>query len=213
LTDIGHFKKNLEGLKRQLEGEMQVLIQRGSEPLKESVGELSAYDNHTSDLGAETFEREKDLGLKDNTKILLMKVNHALDQIRNGSYGVCERCGKPIDEERLEAVPYTTLCVECKKEEEKPDDPRSRPLEEDVLKYPFGRSFLDDTDRNEYDGEDAWQDAARYGTANTPQDEPGAVDYTETYTDGSEKRGIVERGDMIIDEEDPDEDDKNELGK
>lgn len=212
MTDIQHFKINLEGMKKQLEGQMQVLIQRGSEPLKESVGELSGYDNHTSDLGAETFEREKDLGLKDNTKILLMKVNHALDKIKDGSYGVCERCGKPIDEERLEAVPYTTLCLECKKEEEKPEDPRSRPLEEDVLKYPFGRSFLDDTDRNEYDGEDAWQDVARYGTANTPQDEPGAVDYTETYTDGNEKRGIVERGDMIIDEEDPDEDDKNELG-
>lgn len=212
MKNIQHFKAKLEGLKVQLEDEMKVLIKRGSDSLKESVGELSSYDNHTSDLGAETFEREKDLGLKDNTKILLMKVNHALDKIKEGSYGICERCGKPIKEERLEAVPYTTLCIECKKEEEKPDDPRSRPLEENVLKYPFGRSFLDDTDKNEYEGEDAWQDVARYGTANTPQDEPGAVDYTETYTDGNEKRGIVERGDMIIDEEDSDEDDKNELG-
>ncbi|MDN5311737.1 MAG: hypothetical protein PWQ68_710, partial [Thermoanaerobacteraceae bacterium] len=118
MTDFQHFKTKLEGLKKQLEDEMQVLIQRGSEPLKESVGELSSYDNHTSDLGAEIFEREKDLGLKDNTKILLMKVNHALDKIRDGTYGICERCGKPIDKERLEAVPYTTLCIECKKEEE-----------------------------------------------------------------------------------------------
>ncbi|HHW02948.1 MAG TPA: conjugal transfer protein TraR [Thermoanaerobacterales bacterium] len=213
MKDTQYFKTRLEEMKKQLEDEMRVLIQRGSEPLKESVGELSSYDNHTSDLGAETFEREKDLGLKDNTKILMMKVNHALDKIRDGSYGICERCGKPIDEERLEAVPYTTLCIECKKEEEKPDDPRSRPLEEDILKYPFGRSFLDESDQNLYDGEDAWQDVARYGTANTPQDEPGAVDYTETDVDGNEKRGIVERGDMIIDEEDPDEDDKNELGE
>jgi YteA family regulatory protein len=212
LKNIQHFKAKLEGLKAQLEDEMKVLFKRGSEPLKESIGELSGYDNHTSDLGAETFEREKDIGLKDNTKILLTKVNHALNKISEGSYGICERCGKFIDKERLEAIPYATLCHGCKVEEEKYELHRSRPLEEDVLKFPFGRSFLDDTDSTEYDGEDAWQDVARYGTSNTPQDEPGAVDYTETYAEGNEKRGISDRGDMIIHEEDPDEDDKNELG-
>jgi YteA family regulatory protein len=164
-------------------------------------------------LGAETFEREKDLGIKDNAKIMLMKVNHALDKIKEGTYGICERCGKPIGEERLEAAPYTTLCIDCKNEEEKLDDSSPRPVEEEILRYPFGRSFSDEWDRNMYDGEDAWQDVARYGTANSPQDVPGAVDYTETYVDGDEKRGIVDKGDEIIDEEDPDEDDKNELAE
>ncbi len=213
LLNTGHFRKKLEELKKELEEQQQVIVKRGSEPLKESTGELSGYDNHTSDLGAETFEREKDLGVKDNARIMLMKVNHALDKIKEGTYGICERCGKPIGEERLEAAPYTTLCIDCKNEEEKLDDSSPRPVEEEILRYPFGRSFSDEWDRNMYDGEDAWQDVARYGTANSPQDVPGAVDYTETYVDGDEKRGIVDKGDEIIDEEDPDEDDKNEFAE
>ncbi|HHY70921.1 MAG TPA: conjugal transfer protein TraR [Thermoanaerobacterales bacterium] len=210
---LEYFKSELKKLKTKLEKQMDILIKRGTEPLKESVGELSGYDNHPADLGAETFERAKDLGLKGNAKVMLMKVNHALDRINNGTYGICERCGEIIEVERLKALPYTTFCVDCKTSEEKPGDHSRRPLEEEVLKYPFGRSFLDGTDKTEYDGEDAWQDVARYGTSNGPQDIPGAVDYTETYVDGNEERGIVEECDTIIDEADPDEDDKNELGK
>lgn len=211
--ELEHIKQELIQLKNELTEQHETLAQESQMPLAESVGELSSYDNHSSDLAAETFEREKDLGLKDNAKIMLMKVNRALEKIENGTYGNCEKCGKPIDETRLQAIPYAILCMECKREEQFPDHHRARPLEEQLLKFPFGRSFLDDTDKNEYDGEDAWQELARYGTANSPQDEPGAVDYTDSYVDGNEKRGIVEKADMIVDEEDPDEDDKNELGK
>ncbi|ADL07775.1 TraR/DksA C4-type zinc finger protein [Thermosediminibacter oceani] len=213
MKNLEYYKRKLQELKRELEDQMSTIIRRGSDPLKESVGELSSYDNHTSDLAAETFEREKDLGLRDNTERMLMKVNRALEKIEEGSYGICENCGNPIEEERLDVVPYASLCARCNNEEEKAFERRFRPVEEEVLKYPFGRSFLDGTDQNEYDGEDAWQDVARYGTANSPQDEPGAVDYSEVYTDGNEKRGIVDWADQIIDEEDPDEDDKNELGR
>jgi len=211
-VDLQHYKHLLEESKQQLEKQMDFLSLRGTDPLKESVGELSSYDNHPADLGSETFEREKDLGLKGNAKVILMKVNHALDQIKNGNYGVCEKCGKAIDEERLRAIPYTTFCVKCKKDEETPRDHSIRPLEEEILSYPFGRSFLDGTGENEFDGEDTWQEVARYGTSESPQDIPRAVDYDDIYVDADEKRGLVDEADRIIDEEDPNEDDKNELG-
>jgi len=211
--NLEYYKKQLESLKSRLENQMDTLSKHGSEPLKESVGELSSYDNHPADLGAETFERAKDLGLKGNSKVILMKVNHALDKINNGTYGICEKCGKTIEKERLLALPYTTFCVNCKKSEEKLGDHSIRPLEEEALNYPFGRTFLEGNDEIGYDGEDAWQDVARYGTSSGPQDIPGAIDHTETYTDGNEKRGIVEESDTIIDETDTYEDDKNELGK
>jgi YteA family regulatory protein len=211
LKDYNSYRIMLKEMKDQLERRIQSITERSSISLKDSVEELSSYDNHSPDLASETFERSKDIGLKDKSKILLVKVNHALDQMKDGSYGKCERCGKAIDVERLKAVPYTTLCIDCRKIEEKSDKNRERPVEEEVLIYPFGRSFLDDTDQNQYDGEDAWQDVARFGTSNTPQDEPGAVNYKETYVDGNEKRGIVERTDMIPDENDPDEDDNNQL--
>ena len=168
-----YFKEELKKIKIELENQMEVLNKQGTEALKESVGELSGYDNHPADLGSETFERAKDLGLKGNAKIILMKVNHALDSIDKGNYGVCEECGTIINEERLKALPYTTFCIDCKLADEKPGDHSKRPLEEETLKYPFGRSFIDDTDNVEYDGEDAWQDVARYGTSNSPQDIPG----------------------------------------
>ena len=63
-----YLKGELEKLKHNLEKQMDILIKRGNEPLKESVGELSGYDNHPADLGAETFERAKDLGLKEMQK-------------------------------------------------------------------------------------------------------------------------------------------------
>ncbi|NLZ54250.1 MAG: conjugal transfer protein TraR [Thermoanaerobacteraceae bacterium] len=211
--NLQNYKTQLESLKSRLENQMDILTKRGSEPLKESLGELSGYDNHPADLGAETFERAKDLGLKGNSKVMLMKVNHALDRINNGTYGICEKCGNTIEQERLKALPYTTFCADCKRSEEKPGDHSRRPPEEEVLGYPFGRSFRDGNSEIGYDGEDAWQDVARYGTSSGPQDIPGAVDYTETYFDGNEKRGIVEESDTIIDEVDTDKDDINELGK
>jgi len=207
--NIEYYKKELKSLKSRLESQMDSLSKRGSEPLKESVGELSGYDNHPADLGAETFEREKDLGLKGNAKSLLMKVNHALDRIKQGTYGTCENCGKPIERERLEALPYTTFCIECKKLEEQSGDHSRRPLEEEVIRFPFGRSFRDEEYIIGYDGEDAWQDVARYGTSDGPQDVPGATDYSETYVDSDELQGIVEGTDMIIDEKEIDVDEKD----
>jgi len=208
-----YYKKKLLDLKQELESQIDTLNKRGSDALKESVGELSSYDNHPSDLGNETFEREKDLGIRDNARIMLIKVNNALKKLEEGNYGICESCGKKIEEERLEIIPYTTLCADCNRKEEKDLSRRSRPVEEETLSFPFGRSFLDDTEYAAYDGEDAWQDVARYGTANTPQDEPGSRDYKDVYTDGNERRGITDRADKIIKNNDIDENEKNELGR
>lgn len=103
---------------------------------RESIAEDSAYDQHPADIGTETFEREKDLGLKDGIEIGLSRVEGALARIRQGTYGVCLRCGRPIPEGRLEAAPEVELCIRCQKEEEV--KPRSRrPVEEQVIKPGF----------------------------------------------------------------------------
>jgi RNA polymerase-binding protein DksA len=81
-------------------------------------GEVS-FDEESADAGTFTFERERDLSLSNNLKDLLDKVDSALRRIRNGSYGSCERCGKPIDKARLKALPYSVLCIDCKKLEER----------------------------------------------------------------------------------------------
>jgi len=58
------------------------------------------------------------LRIKDRERKLIMKVKEALDRIDNGTFGICESCGKPISEKRLMARPVTTLCIECKTERE-----------------------------------------------------------------------------------------------
>ena len=58
------------------------------------------------------------LRIKDRERKLITKVKEALDRIDNGTYGICESCGKPISEKRLMARPVTTECIECKTEEE-----------------------------------------------------------------------------------------------
>jgi DnaK suppressor protein len=59
------------------------------------------------------------LRIKDRERKLIMKVKEALDRIDNGTFGICESCGKPISEKRLMARPVTTQCIDCKTEEEK----------------------------------------------------------------------------------------------
>lgn len=196
---LNHFKKRLIAEKEYLEDEIQTSNRFNlEEPLTESVQELSAYDNHPADLGSETFEREKDLALWNNSNEILQRINEALDHLNKGIYGKCEDCGREIDLERLEAIPYTTLCIHCQHQEEDNHQSRERPIEEEVLGPPFGRTFLDDTDVVITDGEDIWQDVARYGTSESPSDLGGIADYEDAYYGAEEERGIVEEMDSII---------------
>lgn len=60
------------------------------------------------------YEREKILALLRNLEEKLYDLSHALESMDDGSYGKCEVCGREIGQERLEALPYTTYCVNCK---------------------------------------------------------------------------------------------------
>ncbi len=84
----------------------------------ELSGEVS-YDEESADAGTFTFERERDLSLANNIRDLLDKVEHAMRRLNEGTYGVCERCGEPIDKARLKALPYSVLCIKCKQLEER----------------------------------------------------------------------------------------------
>lgn len=200
MENARHFRELLIKEKKRLLEQAKTVRKYGlDEAQADSVGELSAYDNHPADLGDETFERGKDLALLDNTRVLLTKVDEALARIEKGTFGRCELCGREIDRKRLEAVPYTTLCRECKEKEERRDwGPADRPLEELVLDESFGRTFLDNTDYVGFDGEDSWQAVARYGTADGPQDVGGVDSYNDTYINSDEQRGAVEDVEEVV---------------
>jgi DnaK suppressor protein len=76
----------------------------------EVVGTLDS-DNY-GDTATVTYDRELDYSLEENSGTVLREIDAALQRIEDGTYGVCEGCGKPIEEERLEAIPWTRLCIE-----------------------------------------------------------------------------------------------------
>ncbi|MGH9067633.1 MAG: TraR/DksA C4-type zinc finger protein [Acidimicrobiales bacterium] len=78
----------------------------------DSLSELSSADQHQADVGTETFDRERDLSIYEQVEAELADVEHALDRLDKGTYGTCEACGRPIGEDRLEALPATRYCLE-----------------------------------------------------------------------------------------------------
>jgi DnaK suppressor protein len=61
------------------------------------------------------FEQQRDLALRDRANQQLALVDAALGRLDDGSWGVCRSCGKPIAEERLEALPWAALCIDCQR--------------------------------------------------------------------------------------------------
>jgi YteA family regulatory protein len=161
----------------------------------------SVISNHPGDLGSETFEREKDLGLRSGFERHISEIEGALARMQEGSYGVCEVCGKPIPRARLEAMPSATACIACQERIESLNDPFHRPIEEQVLNPPFGRTFRSGTDDPGYDGEDAWQEVAQHGTSESPSDVPGAVSYRDLYNSDENVYGVADPLDAIAGED------------
>jgi DnaK suppressor protein len=81
--------------------------------LGQGRSETSSLPIHLADLGSDNFEQELTLSLVGSEKEVLDKIEVALERVSDGSYGRCEDCGKKIPESRLEAIPYTTVCVQC----------------------------------------------------------------------------------------------------
>lgn len=86
--------------------------------LEEEAGDESS-DQHLADVGAVALNRELDLSMRENVEHLLEQVDRALEKIEEGTYGLCDRCGQPIEEGRLQAMPEATLCLRHQKELER----------------------------------------------------------------------------------------------
>lgn len=131
--------------------------------MKEYTEELSAYDNHPADLGTEMFMTAMQANLENNEKYRLNEIEEALQRIETDEYGICQGCGAEIAEERLEIMPEADNCMKCEKHEVALyDSDANRPVEERLLRPPFGRTYKGDDDYTGFDGEDAYQEVAKY---------------------------------------------------
>ncbi|HVJ50288.1 TraR/DksA C4-type zinc finger protein [Desulfitobacterium sp.] len=191
------YAKLIEQLERDKKETLESARKLITEDLRESIGELSLIDNHPADIGTAVYERSRDVAIHDRYIHRVHAIDSALQRWEEGSYGICEHCGTEIPLERLEVLPYTTVCTECSRLEEKEEQHslHREPVEDEILNRPFSRTFNDGTDRVEFDGEDSWQAVARYGTADSPQDlgtNRDISDPNEMYEDADEVIGAVD---------------------
>jgi RNA polymerase-binding transcription factor DksA len=119
-------KKTLARIRAELvaergnyEAQMAALEEESFQGTQSELTGDVAIDEDFADAGSATFDREQALSIQNNIRDLIDQVNRALGRIEEGTYGSCERCGRPIDPARLQALPRTLLCQDCKRREER----------------------------------------------------------------------------------------------
>lgn len=176
--ELSRFKQRLIAEKEQLLEAVSRIEKTGlSEAMVDSSTELSMYDNHPADIADQLFERSKDSALVDNAKVSLGNIETALAKISEGTYGECNHCGANIGLERLEALPFANLCIECQEEADE-RELNSRPLEEEVIVPRFQQNF-NDYDQDYFVGvgaENVLQSVLKYGSSDSPSDLPIIAD-------------------------------------
>lgn len=120
--------------KEELEKYEKMLLKKKEEMLKEirgvqkdslntsqrdASGDLSAYTFHMADVATDSFDREFSLGIAMNVQQkILYAIEEALKRIEDKTFGICLGCEKPIAKQRLMAMPWAGLCVECQSKED-----------------------------------------------------------------------------------------------
>lgn len=116
--DTAHFKERLLDEQRRVQEALNYIHEENRGQLEDDREEIPS-DNHPGDMATSTFDRELDATLEGNEERLLQAIDSALQRIESGTYGICQTCGQPIGAERLEALPWTTQCIDCKRREER----------------------------------------------------------------------------------------------
>jgi len=119
--DADRFRTALVDERTRIEGAIEYLHRENPGSLEDETEEMiGASDNHLGDSAAGTIDREIDYTLEGHSEQVLAQIDEALVRIDAGSFGTCTRCGRAIAEERLEARPWASLCIECQRDSERP---------------------------------------------------------------------------------------------
>ncbi len=108
---------NIDTAAAELKAEREKLVHQLRELGADEAGDLTGdvdYGEGFADAAAATAERSEVLGIVENLMSMLNDVDNALLKVKDGTYGMCESCGKRIGADRLEFRPTSTRCVDCK---------------------------------------------------------------------------------------------------
>jgi RNA polymerase-binding protein DksA len=110
---VAKMEKSLNDLKREIFSNLVV----SNEDFKEIVEAMDPKD--LADVASDDIDRKMIEAIGSQELKRLRMIESALTRIQQGKYGLCMKCGKKIPRERLEAIPYALMCIECKTAEEK----------------------------------------------------------------------------------------------
>ena len=113
-TELAAYKTRLQTLRARIRGDVSTMTDAAlSSNRTEAAGDLSVMPLHMADIGSDNFEQEQTLSFIQSDNATLNLIEEALERIKEGTYGICEDCGKPIPKVRLNVLPYTANCVHC----------------------------------------------------------------------------------------------------
>ncbi len=108
----------LLAIKKKLEKQKEALLQEAEQTLNSRIGKEKESIPDPTDQAVAELDDNFLLRLRGREQKLLKKIDEAIGRIEDGTYGVCDSCGEEIGVKRLEARPVTTLCIECKTQQE-----------------------------------------------------------------------------------------------
>ncbi|NOY52040.1 MAG: RNA polymerase-binding protein DksA [Deltaproteobacteria bacterium] len=111
-------KKTFEKIKKGLVRKKQLILEGANEAITSQLVKEKENLPELGDQASAEIDNNFLLRLKGREKKLLAKIDQALERIDNGTFGICEECGQAIGLKRLEARPVTTMCIECKTDQE-----------------------------------------------------------------------------------------------
>ena len=109
--ELDDFASRLRDERAELSEQLTTIEDQTFAATQSDISGDVGVDDESADAGTATFEREKELSIEQNVRDLIQKIDRALKRIDAGTYGICERCGKPIEKARLKALPYVDLCI------------------------------------------------------------------------------------------------------
>ena len=119
-VDTERFRAIMEEERQRVMDAISYLHEETPGSLEDETEEIVGNsDNHLGDTATATLDREIDYSLEENSESVLRSIDAALQRIEDGTFGICETCGQPISEERLEAIPYATQCIDCRRKGER----------------------------------------------------------------------------------------------
>jgi RNA polymerase-binding protein DksA len=111
--DLEHFQSLLLAERTRLEEEREQIRSRAGSVDGALPEEGEGGDDDTADLAAAMMDKEMDLSVEDEIEDMLGAIDHALQKIEDGTYGICDMSGQQIPKSRLELIPWAALTVEC----------------------------------------------------------------------------------------------------